>query len=220
MAPERKICITAADGQTGRLTAELLLSEPFSSKFASLTLLALNPDKCEELKELGGEKVNVVEWKIGDKKNLLQDLKDAQCDTMFLIPPAHEKKFEAIQELIERAGELKTVQNVVLLSAAGCDVAEQDKQPSIRQFINLEALVMKTKGDTSTGGTGHSPCIIRYVSFLQSSFTQGRVLCGESLVVFTASQIRRASIAYRQNGKIRTCGFGRHLPAGRPHLNR
>jgi hypothetical protein len=158
----RKICITAADGQTGRLTAELLLSNAkFSKKFASLSLLAVDPHKCHELKQLGGDKVNVVPYN-SDKHKLLEDLKSENCDTIFLIPPSHKDKFEMLKTIIECAGKLKSVQNVILLSSAGCDVAEREKQPSIRQFIDMETLVMKAKGDPATGSTGHSPCIIRF----------------------------------------------------------
>src|SRR5579871_2395091 len=120
----RKICITAADGQTGRLTAELLLSnDQFSKKFKSLSLLAMNAQKCHELKQIGGDKVNVIEY-VPDSKKMLNLLEEEDCDTMFLIPPAHGDKFTILKSLIECAGKLKTVQNVVLLSSAGCDVAE------------------------------------------------------------------------------------------------
>jgi hypothetical protein len=162
MPSDRKICITAADGQTGRLTAELLLSKPYSEKFASLTLLALDPEKCDELKKLGGDRVSVVPIKVGEKSTLLHDLKESGCDTVFLIPPAHKQKFEILEEILECAGKLKTMQNIVLLSAAGCDLAERDKQPHLRQFIDVETLFMKAKGEIAVGSTGHSPCIIRY----------------------------------------------------------
>jgi hypothetical protein len=159
---DRKICITAADGQTGRLTAELLLSnEKFSKGFASLSLLAMDPKKCHELKQMGGSRVNVVPY-VSDKHKLLEALKAENCDTMFLIPPAHKDKFVILKAVIECAAKLKSVQNVILLSSAGCDVAERDKQPSIRQFIDMEALSMAQKSEPATGSTGHSPCIIRY----------------------------------------------------------
>jgi hypothetical protein len=162
MPSDRKICITAADGQTGRLTAELLLSNPsFSAKYESLTLLALDPEKCNELKETGGDRVNVVPITVGDEGSLLKGLKESECDTMFLIPPAHKKKFEILKGIIACGEKLKSIQNILLLSAAGCDLAERDKQPHMRQFIDVEADLMKAKGDPSTGSTGHSPCIIR-----------------------------------------------------------
>jgi len=80
---------------------------------------------------------------------------------MFIIPPATKDKFKIVEEVVSAAGKLKSVQNVVLLSSAGCDVAERDKQPGLRQFIDMEALVMNAKGETAMGSTGHSPCIIR-----------------------------------------------------------
>jgi len=80
-------------------------------------------------------------------------------DTICLIPPAHADKYDITVELIE-AAKKAGVQNVLFISSAGCDVAESNKQPRLRQFIDLEKLVMQTKGDTSTP-TGHSPVIIR-----------------------------------------------------------
>ncbi len=160
----RKICITAADGQTGRLTAELLLTnDKFSTKFNSITLLALNPADCHELKQTGGTRVNVIAY-TSNKTKLLNSMKAENCDTIFLIPPADENKFAILNRIIECAKKLKTIQNVVLLSSAGCDVAEREKQPSIRQFVDMEALVMNAKSEPEFGSTGHSPCIIRYLS--------------------------------------------------------
>ena len=63
------------------------------------------------------------------------------------------------QELIEatkRAG----IPNVCFISSAGCDLADPGKQPRLREFIELETLVMASKGDASTQ-TGHSPVVIR-----------------------------------------------------------
>ena len=53
------------------------------------------------------------------------------------------------------------IPNIVFLSAAGCDLAERNKQPRLREFIDLEALFLGTKGDPVTR-TGHSPVVIRY----------------------------------------------------------
>jgi hypothetical protein len=65
--------------------------------------------------------------------------------------------------LLETAKKAKTVNNVVFLSSAGCDYAEKDNQPRLREFIELETLAMAAKSDTSTEQTGHSPCIVRSV---------------------------------------------------------
>ena len=160
----RRICITAADGQTGRLTAELLLTNNnFSQKFKSISLLALNPAKCHELEQIGGTRINVVPY-TSDKTKLLNSMKAENCDTIFLIPPADKNKFAIMNGIMECARKLKTIQNVVFLSSAGCDVAEREKQPSIRQFVDMEALVMNAKSEPEYGSTGHSPCIIRYRS--------------------------------------------------------
>ena len=74
---------------------------------------------------------------------------------------------------------------MVLLSSAGCDVAERDKQPSIRQFVDMETLVMNAKADTSMGSTGHSPCIIRYSPFQFSVIEEGRAgFYAENLLLY------------------------------------
>ena len=53
-------------------------------------------------------------------------------------------------------------QNVLFLSSAGCDLADEKKQPRLREFIELKTLVMFTKDDPSIA-TGHSPVVIRLV---------------------------------------------------------
>ena len=151
------MCITAADGQTGRLAAELLLTNnKFSKKFKSISLLALNPAKCHDLKLIGGARVNVIAY-TSDKTRLLNGMKAENCDTIFLIPPAIENKFAIMNGITECARKLKSIQNMILLSSAGCDVAEREKQSLIRQFINMEALVMNAKSEPESGST----CIIR-----------------------------------------------------------
>ncbi|KAI0142693.1 hypothetical protein GGR57DRAFT_485794 [Xylariaceae sp. FL1272] len=52
------------------------------------------------------------------------------------------------------------IPNVLLISSAGCDYADGNKQPRLREFIALESLHLETKGDPSTKA-GQSPCVIR-----------------------------------------------------------
>lgn len=158
----RNIAITAVDGHTGSLIAELILSDDtFKRKVSSVTGLALDADSqnCHDLRELG---VEIVPYSPGrDSKQVVKALKDAKIDAICLIPPAHKDKLDITLELIEVAKKAD-VPNVCLLSSAGCDIAERDKQPRLREFIDIEAQVLATKGDASTS-TGHSPVIIRYV---------------------------------------------------------
>ena len=163
MAPSpRNVCITAADGQTGFLIAELLLtSDQFKKSIDSVSVLTLHPSsaKIKELHKLGAV---VVPHKPGRQKEVIQTLKDTKCDTICLIPPTHVDKFDITLEMIHAAKESGTVQNVLFISSAGCDLAERDKQPRLREFIDLETEVMKTKGDSNVP-LGHSPCILRWV---------------------------------------------------------
>ncbi|KDQ64266.1 hypothetical protein JAAARDRAFT_52240 [Jaapia argillacea MUCL 33604] len=153
----RKLCITSADGQTGHLVAELILTDPnFSSKIAELTCLTLHPEKCKDLAEQGAV---VVPFKPRDHKGLVASLKKSGADTIFVIPPAHKDKVKLAKEMIMATREAG-VKNAVLLSSAACDLAEVDVQPRLREFVDIEALFMESKG-LDTTDAGHSPCIIR-----------------------------------------------------------
>jgi hypothetical protein len=156
----RNVCITSADGQTGFLIAELLLTgKDFAGKIDSLVGLAMDPSspKAAELVSLGA---TVVPHNPGRERDVVAALKKTGCDTLCLIPPAHPSKFDISMELANAAMKSGTVQNVLLISSAGCDYAERDKQPRLREFIDIESLVLSTKGDASTK-LGHSPCVIR-----------------------------------------------------------
>jgi nucleoside-diphosphate-sugar epimerase len=156
----RNIAITAVDGHTGSLIAELILTDgTFRRRVSSVTGLALDTESqhCDDLRNLGA---NIVPYNPGKGfKQAVTALKDAKIDAICLIPPAQKDKLDISLELIEVAKQAN-VPNICLLSSAGCDIAERDKQPRLREFIDIEAHVMATKGDTSTS-TGHSPVIIR-----------------------------------------------------------
>lgn len=155
----RSVCITAVDGQTGFLIAELLLKEDrFSKQIDSLTGLTMNPSS-PKAKELGSLGANIVAHKPGRVRSMVATLKQIGCDTICLVPPAHHDKFDIAMELAS-AAKMAGVQNVLLISSAGCDYAEPTKQPRLREFIDIEAEVLAAKGDPATR-LGHSPCVIR-----------------------------------------------------------
>lgn len=159
----RNVCITAVEGNTGYLIAELLLTdETFSKAVNTVTGLTMNPDaeRCKDLSNLG---VSIVPHLPGRKAALVSMLLNSKADTICLVPPAHGDKIDITQELIDATKEAN-IPNAVFLSAAGCDMAERDKQPRLREFIDLEAHFMQAKGDVSTKA-GHSPVIIRFVWF-------------------------------------------------------
>ncbi|EFR05188.1 hypothetical protein MGYG_08202 [Nannizzia gypsea CBS 118893] len=155
----RKICITAADGHTGHLITELLLTDPnFKKQFDSVVALTLHPhaERCKELQKLGAQ---IVSHKPGRLREMVNTLQQTEADTLCLIPPAHKDKFDITVELIN-AAKKANVPNVCFISSAGADLAERDKQPRLREFIDLECLFLSSKGDPSTS-TGHSPVVIR-----------------------------------------------------------
>ncbi|KAL4911773.1 hypothetical protein BDW62DRAFT_207113 [Aspergillus aurantiobrunneus] len=78
---------------------------------------------------------------------------------MCLIPPAYKDKFDMTVKLI-KAIKKADIPNLCFLSSAGCDLAEQDKQPRLRKFLDMEAMFMPLKGNLSTS-TGHSPVVMR-----------------------------------------------------------
>lgn len=157
----RKVCITAVDGQTGFLIAELLLTSPdFSNKVDAVVGLTLHPQspKCKELEKLGA---TIIPHKPGKEREMTKTLKDSGADTVCLIPPTHKDKYDITVELVS-AAKKAGVPNVCLLSSAGADMATAEKQPRLREFIDIEQLVMSAKGDPNTE-TGHSPVVIRFV---------------------------------------------------------
>ncbi|TDZ14127.1 Prestalk A differentiation protein A [Colletotrichum orbiculare MAFF 240422] len=155
----RNICITAVDGQTGFLIAELILkNRDFSRKVDSVVGLSLNPQspRAQELRDMG---VSIFHHAPGKERAMVTSLKETGCDTICLIPPAHEEKFDITVELIN-AAKKADIPNVLFISSAGCDYADPLKQPRLREFIDLESLVLEAKGDPKVS-TGHSPCVIR-----------------------------------------------------------
>jgi len=155
----RKICITAVDGNTGFTIAELLLTDAeFKNKIDAVCGLTLHPSSAKA-KELGKLGANIITHKHGREREMVNTLKSAGCDTICLIPPAHTEKFDIVVELVN-AAKKANIQNVLFISSVGCDYAERDKQPRLREFVDLESLVLSSKGDPSHA-TGHSPAVIR-----------------------------------------------------------
>lgn len=118
----------------------------------------MNPDHehCKELESMGAVLVPMVR---DDVEGLTKVMKESGADTIMVIPPAVDDKVEVTKQMIE-AAKAAGIPNSVLLSSAGCDMADPEKQPRLREFITLETMVMEAKGDTDTP-LGHSPCIIR-----------------------------------------------------------
>jgi len=164
----RRVCVTAAEGHTGYLIAELLRTdEYFASSIDSVVGFALNPDHTH-CRELAGMGVTIVRHTPGQLKDVTSALQSTGADTLCLIPPAHTQKNEITSELIQ-AAKNANIPNICFISAAGCDIAERDKQPRLREFIDLEAQLLTSTGDPSTV-TGHSQVVIRWVVFQVFAF--------------------------------------------------
>jgi hypothetical protein len=83
---------------------------------------------------------------------MIKTLKEAGCDAMCIIPPAHKNKFTITQELIVAIKE-ENIQNILFMSNTGGEMAERSEQPHLRDFTDLECLVMAEdkKGEKVTG---------------------------------------------------------------------
>lgn len=188
MSTERTILLTSADGQTGLLTADLLLNDDaFSSSHKNLHLLAHDTSKVEAHKSSGAT-VIPIDYANIDVKTLTKSMKDSKANTLLLIPPTHKDKVAITKSMIE-AAKNADIPNVVLLSSAGADLADTQKQPRLREFIELECEVMKCKGLTDTQ-LGHSPVIVR-----AGLYAEALLLCQKQI---------------RESGKLR-------LPIGEEH---
>lgn len=155
----RNVCITAVDGHTGFAIAELLLTnEDYSKNIGTVVGLSLKPNSpdCKALAKLGA---TIVHHKPGTVREMVDTLEDLDADTICIIPPPHHDKVDITTELVE-ATKKANIPNVCLLSAAGADLADEKKQPKLREFIKIEELVLQAKGDHKNKG-GQSPVVIR-----------------------------------------------------------
>ncbi|BGP02879.1 hypothetical protein NBRC10513v2_006604 [Rhodotorula toruloides] len=172
----RVLAITAVDGFTGSAVLELLMSDNSYkgkiSKIIGLTFGEPKEDTKAVLDEYGVETALVDEMD-EDK------LKELGVDTLCLIPPARKDKAKLVKQILELGKKSKSVKNLVFLSSAGCDYAERDKQPHLREFIHLEVLAMAPKSDESTGETGHSPCIVRAGFYCENLLLYSKQAQGE-----------------------------------------
>ena len=203
---ERNVCITAVDGQTGFAIAELLLTnEDFANEVTSVVGLTLHPSsaKAKELAKMG---VKIVPHKPGKAREMVKSLKDTKCDTLCLIPPTHKEKFDITLELIQ-ASKKANIPNVCFLSSAGCDLADPEKQPRLREFTELECLVMAAKGDNSTS-LGNSPVVIRSVD---RQYLQELKLIGTDSAGFYAENLLLYAPQAQKEGVL-------PLPIGTTHM--
>jgi len=158
-AASRNLIVTTGEGQTGHLIAELLLTdEHFSSQLAQLYVATCNSEH-QHIADLEEKGASIVACTPGDLEGTTKAFKDTGADTILVVPPSVDNKLDASKEMLQ-ATKNANIPNVVLLSSAGCDMAERDAQPRLREFIDIETELMAAKGDTGTE-TGHSPCIIR-----------------------------------------------------------
>ncbi|KAJ6035710.1 hypothetical protein N7499_002837 [Penicillium canescens] len=208
----RHVCVTAADGHTGYAIMELLLTnENFRNAVDSVTGLSLQPhgETCKELSKLGAK---IVAHEPGRLRKMVDSLRATGADTLCLIPPAREDKLDLTLELIDAAKKAK-VPNICFISSAGCDLAERNKQPRLREFIDLETRVLSSKGEPSTS-TGHSPVVIRAGFYAENLLLYSQQAQEEGVLpIPLGSNHKFAPIALGDVAQVAVhvlCGKGKH----------
>ncbi|KAG8162475.1 hypothetical protein KVR01_008240 [Diaporthe batatas] len=153
----RSICITAVDDLAGFCIAQHLHSqEKFRQKFLLLSGLALRTSSAEA-QQLQHDGVRVYQHVPGDGRRLVNDLTVMGCDTICVVPPVHEDKLDLTLELVT-AAKTAGVRNLLLISSVGAEYATKEKQPRMREFLEMETAVLSEIGQF---GLNHSPCVIR-----------------------------------------------------------
>lgn len=156
----RNLAVTAADGQTGHMIASLILTdEDFAAKINSLTVTSLRPDS-ERVKDVESKGANLIVTSPGDKEEIVKAFRDANIDTLCLVPPASADRRELTLEMLAAAKEAG-VRNVLFVSAAGCDMADEQTQPRLREFTHLESSVLECKGDPEVNNGHYSLAVLR-----------------------------------------------------------
>lgn len=156
----RNLAITAADGLIGHLIASLILTnEDFAGKLSSLTYTSLCPDS-KRAKDVQSKGANLIATSPGDKEGIVTAFRNANIDTLCLIPPASADRRELTLEMLAAAKEAG-VRNVLFVSAAGCDMADEQTQPRLREFVHLESSVLECKGDPEVNTGHYSPAVLR-----------------------------------------------------------
>jgi len=131
-----KVCITACDGATGHSIVEHLMSHgDYKDKIEAICALAIEPKSCADL----GKFAKITSANFSDPKSLAEHM--SKCDVVLLIPPACNEKKKMTTNMIE-AVKMANVKNVVFLSTAGIDMADPKKQPRMREFIELETMLL------------------------------------------------------------------------------
>jgi hypothetical protein len=67
------------------------------------------------------------------------------CPSQLANIELSQDKIHLSKVLLQAAKETKAVTNMVLLSSAGCDLAERHTQPRLREFIDLETMAMQVR---------------------------------------------------------------------------
>lgn len=150
----RKIMVTAAETLAGRYLIDLLMTEPHRSRYLTLTAMCFSIEAAATFANYEG--LNVVVYDENNKR-ALRGYMETWADTCMLIPPARADRAAVTRTLIDAARAAQHVRSLVLLSAAGCEYAEYNRQPRLRELVELEAAACAPVA----AAPGFSACVVR-----------------------------------------------------------
>ncbi|RUS32628.1 hypothetical protein BC938DRAFT_474838, partial [Jimgerdemannia flammicorona] len=158
--PKPKICVTTCDGATGHSVVEYLVTHSdHKNNVESVCAMAIDPQACSDL----GKFAKVVSANLENVDSMAEILKD--CDTVYVIPPARGDKRKLTVNIIE-AVKKANIKNILFLSTAGIDMADPQRHPRLREFVELESMLLKCACESNA--CPHHYAIIRASFYLQN----------------------------------------------------
>src|SRR4051794_37710724 len=73
---------------------------------------------------------------------MVRALNIVEVDTICMIPPTHKQKVDITRELVLAARKAGGIGNGLLISSAGADLADERNTLRVREFVDIETLVM------------------------------------------------------------------------------
>ncbi|KAL5359894.1 hypothetical protein BJX96DRAFT_174783 [Aspergillus floccosus] len=128
----RQLWIASVNDYSGFLIAELISTDPSFAQKNRFHHGPVAPSRAESCKALTKVGEKIVPHKPGRLKDVFQTL--GALERMRYV--AHQVNSDIPVKLIE-AAKKAVISNVCWVSSAGCDLAERDKQPLLREFIDL-----------------------------------------------------------------------------------
>jgi len=137
----------------------------YKDKIEAICAVAIEPKACSDL----GKFAQITSANFNDPKSIAEHME--KCNIVFLIPPACNEKKKMTSNMIEPT-KLAHVKNVVFLSTAGIDMADPQKHPRLREFVELESHLLACACEPKQ-------CPHRYVIIRAGFYMQNLILYQE-----------------------------------------